>query len=197
MRSVSVSPEFAALAASLSRTSGGRRNVTIRDFNGWAGFFGLAITASRGRVRGAHASRLEGVQGKAERLPLASGFCITKTHLATPLLHGIRFVQTVLIRFFSYSQLHVQQRSKNAICAHGRTWLQLQLFPVTSENVFFRNLFCDMRRVFHPDRVHLAAVLASGKADLRPPTCVPHAGPCGSVPASRLRPCLTLARGSL
>ena len=39
--------------------------------------------------------------------PLASGFCITKTHLATPLLYGICVAQNSCIGIFSYSQVFI------------------------------------------------------------------------------------------
>ena len=117
MRSVSVSPEVRRLSrepvAHVRRQAECHDRATSTPLG--VVVFGLAITASRGLGSGLRMRVPTGMgsRGKRSAFSLASGFCITKTHLATPLLHGMCFVQTVVIRFFSYSQLHVVQRSNN------------------------------------------------------------------------------------
>jgi len=118
--------------------------------------------------------------------PLASGFCITKTHLATPLLYGICFAQYLRLGIFSYSQLFFWRNPIliHNIAEHTHACRRIVEYAITHVMKVFskQNGLClSASMMLHPDFIHAAAVLASGKAGLRPPMRVSRT----RVPAAR------------
>ncbi len=106
------------------------------------------------RVRGAGSrSDRKGCRGRAERLSPAEmkRDLLANPHLATPPLYGICFVSAFIVRFISYSQLHVVHCSKRQYVHLLEYAAQERIMFSNVETASVQNYFTENARVIHPD----------------------------------------------